>query len=307
LHHKHPKWDDDKLFESARKYVIATIQRITFDEFLYWLLARPFPEEDYYDPHCDPRVHAFFATVAFRYGHSEIHDLIQQSVKGYYGSFPHWQYAKLSNHWFDPDFVVKADLCTLFEGLAYQVQKSPEPQIADVIRNYVFPGDFEHPKFDLFAVDIQRGRDHCIPSYNQARKAYGLYPVDSWDKFDAVDERLGVDVQKLKTDLHKVYRSPWEADAIVAGLAADWVRTPYTHKHHDYSNLGDLFESAIISQFQRTRTGDRFWYSRNLDHVYFKGLQPVEERTLADVIRDNIEHVNIPDEVFKVHKHHSDY
>jgi len=105
LSHKFPHWGDDELFQSARKYVIATIQRITFDEFLYWLLARPFPEKDYYDEHCDPRIHIFFSTVAFRYGHSEIHDLMQRSMRGHYGSFPHWQHSKLSHHFFDPYYV----------------------------------------------------------------------------------------------------------------------------------------------------------------------------------------------------------
>jgi len=195
-----------------------------------------------------------------------------------------------------------ADLASLFEGLAYQVQKSPDTKISDGVRNYLFPGDDKHPHFDLFAVDIQRARDHKVPTYNHARIAYGLYPVESWHDFNSLDERLGENEHELKKELSKVYRSPWEADSIVGGLAADWVRTSYTKKHHDYSNLGDLFEAAVISQFQRLRTGDRFWYSRNLDEVNCHGaLAPVEHRTLADVIRDNVPHVHIPDNVFKTY------
>jgi len=271
---------------------------------MFWLLGRPFPEEDYYDSHCDPRMHIFFSTVAFRYGHSELGDYITSMEKGRYGKFPQWHYSKLYEHYFDPFYVVDVDMCDLFEGLAGTIQQSPDTQIADSVRNNLWKKHHGHPQIDLFAVDIQRGRDHRIPSYNHVRTAYGLKPFDTWDDFKSLDKRLGEDEEEIKHDLHKVYRNPWECDSIVGGLADDWVRTPYSQKHHDYSNLGDLFEAAVISQFQRTRTGDRFWYSRNLDIVNCYGdLKPVEHRTLADVIRDNIKHVDIPDDVFKVSKH----
>lgn len=298
---KNPDWNDEKIYNAARRYVIAEIQHITFEEYLFWLLGRPFPEKDYYDPECDPRIHIFFSTVAFRYGHSEVGDLIRSAIKGYYGRFPQWHIAKLANHYFDPDFLVEdVKLSDLFEGLAGNVQQSVDHEIADSIRNNLFKN--KHQRFDLWAIDIQRGRDHKIPSYNHARKAYGLEPFDSWKEFNSLGRDLEQDENEIKHKLSTVYRNPWEADAIVPGVAADWVRTKYTKRRNDYSNIGDLFEEAIISQFQRTRTGDRFWYTRHLDLINCNGdLEPVQKRTLADVIRDNVEHVHIPDDVFKVY------
>jgi len=299
LHHKNPDWDDDKLYSAARRYVIAEIQHITFEEYLFWLFARPFPAKDFYDPECDPRVHIFFSTVAFRYGHSEIGDLITNAYQGRYGKFPYWHAAKLADHFFDSEYVTDVELSDVFEGLAGTVQQSVDHEIADSVRNDLFKNHKQ--RFDLFSIDIQRGRDHKIPSYNHARLAYGLEPFDSWEDFNSLDEKLEQDEHEIKHKLSTVYRNPWEADSIVAGLAANWVRTPYTKRHHDYSNIGDLFEAAIISQFQRTRTGDRFWYTRHLDFINCYGdLEPVQHRFLADVIRDNIYHVDIPDDVFKV-------
>jgi len=187
--------------------------------------------------------------------------------------------------------------------MAGSVQASPDEQIADSVRNWLFGGNHHNPHNDLFSIDIQRGRDHKIPSYNHVRVAYGLKPFHSWEDFTSLKEDLGVNQHELKHKLSTVYRNPWEADSIVAGLAADWVRTEYTRKHHDYSNLGELFEAAVISQFQRTRVGDRFWYSRNLDEINCHGeLEPVQHRTLFAVIKDNIKDVHIPHQVFKVQK-----
>jgi len=300
LHHHNKHWSDDQLYETARRYVIAEIQHITFNEYLFWLLARPFPAKDYYDPECDPRIHIFFSTVAMRYGHSEIGDLMVNTFKGHYGKFPLWQAARLSDHYFDPKFVIDVNIAHVFEGLAGTIQHSVDHEISDSIRNELFKSP-HHQSFDLWSIDIQRSRDHKIPSYNHARVAYGLKPFHSWHDFNSLDDRLEQDPNEIKHKLSKVYRNPWEADAIVPGVCANWVRTKFTDEHNDYSNIGDLFEAAIISQFQRTRTGDRFWYSRNLDEINCEGLEPVQHRTLAKVIRDNFEECHIPDDVFKVH------
>jgi len=244
---------------------------------------------------------SFFSTVAFRYGHSEIGDYIVNLENGN-GKFSSWHRAKLYDHYFDPHFPVDVDMCEIFEGMAGTVQQSVDPQISDSIRNSLFKG---HGKFvyDLFSMDIQRGRTHFIPDYNHARIAYGLKPVNTWEEFNSLDERLGENEKEIKYHLSKVYRNPWEADSIVAGLAADWVRTEETLRRNDVSNLGELFEASVISQFQRTRMGDRFWYTRNLDIINCDDqLEPVQDRTLADVIRDNLNHCEIPADVFKVYK-----
>jgi len=152
------------------------------------------------------------------------------------------------------------------------------------------------------ALDIQRARDHGIPSCNDARIAYGLPAIDNWNDFTFMDKGNGQNEQEVHNEISSVYDNPWEADSFACGLAEKWVNSKYASQHHDYSNLGKLFEAAVISQFQRTRIGDRFWYTRNLDEVHCYGALPdMTNRTLADVIRDNCDQrVDIPDDVFKV-------
>jgi len=298
LKDKHHDWDDDKLFSHARKYVIAEIQHITFSEFLYWLLARPFPEPDLdYDENIDPRIHVFFSTVAFRYGHSEISDLIKRSIYGQKKDA-----AWLKDHYFDPYYLLgEGGVSSIWEGMATQLQQSPDEYIASSVRNHLFEGHNPY-NYDLLALDIQRSRDHGIPSCNNARIAYGLHAVEDWDYFNFLDKTNGAIKEEVEHAVSEVYKNPWEADAFICGLAEKWVDSKYAEKHHDYSNLGKLFEAAIISQFQRLRIGDRFWYTRHLETVCSNGdLEDVKERTLADVIRDNSVHkIWIPDYLFRV-------
>ncbi|CAI2168967.1 20040_t:CDS:10 [Funneliformis geosporum] len=65
-------WDDDKYFQECRKWVIALLQRVTFYEYLGIALGSPLPPYKGYNPSLEPSIDTFFATVAYRYGHSEV-------------------------------------------------------------------------------------------------------------------------------------------------------------------------------------------------------------------------------------------
>ena len=69
---RHADWDDETLYQEARRRVVAHIQHITYREYLPALLGRPLPLYAGYDPSVNAEIETFFATCAFRYGHAEV-------------------------------------------------------------------------------------------------------------------------------------------------------------------------------------------------------------------------------------------
>ena len=54
-------------------------------------------------------------------------------------------------------------------------------QVEDAVRNELFR-DVNGLTFDLMSLNIQRGRDHALPSYNAWRKWCGLQVARSFSK-----------------------------------------------------------------------------------------------------------------------------
>jgi hypothetical protein len=85
LKNQHPSWNDEKLYEEARRIVIAEYQHIIYKEWLPHILGLQsmkesglYPLQDGYvvnyhdEDDFDPRITNEFAVAAFRFGHSLI-------------------------------------------------------------------------------------------------------------------------------------------------------------------------------------------------------------------------------------------
>lgn len=61
--------------------------------------------------------------------------------------------------------------------------KEKSPGMVDELRNLLVLDPTQREiKLDLFSLNLQRGRDHGLPSYNQAREAYGLRKVSTFEE-----------------------------------------------------------------------------------------------------------------------------
>jgi len=282
LRRRHPGWGGDRIYRRTRRIVGALIQKITYDEFLPVLLG-PGALAPYtgYDPGVDPRIANLFSTAAYRFGHSMLSPtLLRLGADGEPITEGH---LALRDAFFAPFRITdEGGIDPLLRGLAAQVAQDVDVFVVDDVRNFLFgpPGS---GGFDLPALNIQRGRDHGLPSYNDGREALGLARRASFAEVTsdpAVQARLA-----------SVYADVDEVDAWTGGLAEDAVPGAL---------VGELVSTVLVEQFEALRDGDRFWYQGPFG-LHGRGRRTVEATTLADVIRRNTGiGVELPDDPFHV-------
>ena len=120
-----------------------------------------------------------------------------------------------------------------------------------------------------------------MPSYNDARRILGLDPAADFSDItsDLVEQK----------DLSFAYDDVEDLDLWAGLLAEDEVGG---------SMVGELLRIILTEQFERLRSGDRFWYERTLGS---RLQRKVERQTLARVIRRNTPVAGeIQDDVFRL-------
>lgn len=284
IRRRHSSLTGNEIYEKARRKVGALIQVISYEEFLPILLGkqalRPYRG---YKPWVNPSVANVFSTAAYRLGHSMLSPQLLRLKKN--GQPINAGHLPLRDAFFAPwRITTEQGIAPVLRGLAGQRAQEVDPYVIDDVRNFLFgtPGS---GGFDLAALNIQRGRDHGLPSYNDARIAMDLKPATTFADITSKVE--------LQQRLSNAYLSVEDVDVWVGGLAED---------HHRKAMVGKLFLTILKNQFERLRDGDRFWYE---DSFSKNQVDKLKTTTLADIIRRNtpIGH-EIPDNVF-VYKTHS--
>lgn len=261
----HPDWDGERIYEAARRLVGAEMQIITYEEFVPLLLGpdalRPYRG---YDPSLDARIMNAFSSAAYRLGHSLLSTTLRRLDAD--GRTIAAGDLALRDAFFAPGEIVEHGIEPLLRGMASQVCQDLDVRVVDDVRNFLFgePGD---GGFDLASLNIQRGRDHGLPSYNDAREALGLPRL-------SVFEQISAD-PGIRQRLASVYASVDDIDLWVGGLAEDDVPG---------AMVGPLFFEILRTQLEALRDADRFWYRIALTP---EELASVDGVRLSEIIRRN--------------------
>ena len=256
----------DQIYEIARALVGAEMQAITYNEFLPVLLGRDaIPKYRGYRADLNPGITNVFATASYRFGHSMLSsELLRLDRRMREIREGHLD---LASAFFSPSRIVdEGGIDPILRGLSYQRAQRIDTQLVDDVRNFLF-GPPGAGGFDLATLNIQRGRDHGLPGYNEVRRNFGLRPVRSFR--DITPDR------EVREKLESVYDSVEDIDVWVGGLAEPPFRGGL---------VGETVHVILREQFLRLRDGDRFWYQNHLDET----LQSmIEKQTLARIIERN--------------------
>lgn len=275
----HPTFTDDEIYEHARAIVGAEMQAITYNEFLPKLLGPgAIPPYRGYDRNVNASVANLFANAAYRVGHTMLStQILRLDASGAEIDVGHLD---LAAAFFAPREIIDNGIDPLLRGLASQPAQDIDPYIVDDVRNFLF-GPPGAGGFDLPSLNIQRGRDHGLPSYNTIRVAFGLPAAVSF--LDVSPDPV------IAQRLASVYASVDDIDPWV-GLLAE--------PHRPGAFVGETLFRVLRNQFIRLRDGDRFWYEVYLP---LELVRQVNRTKLADIIRLNTDiGEELQDDVFAV-------
>ncbi len=353
-------------FEIARRVVGAEEQYVTYNEFLPALGVRL----DYYRGY-DPRANATlgneFAVVGYR-AHSMIHGEFEPTVPaGTYTDGQLQAFAEagieversgdqvtlvipLNVAFGNPDLLESVGLGQVLQSLGAERQYANDEQIDNSLRSVLFQvpmvpdADCAEPVVDpncftgvvdLGAIDVERGRDHGMPSYNALRRAYGLYPKRSFtditgertdsfptdpeiDPADPIDDPGILDFVELRDRRGRplTLGSDEARENAVFGkrrtTLASRLKAIYgdvnsldaftgmvSERHVRGTEFGELQLAIWKRQFEALRDGDRFFYLTDPALPAIQKLYGIGyRRTLAELIRLNTG-VTVPQNVFK--------
>lgn len=277
--------DDETIYQEARRIVIAEIQHITYNEFLPVVLGDKImakyglnlKKDGYYEGY-NSKINAgtrvAFQVAAFRFGHSMISDVVER-----YNKFHNkLESFRMSTMILQPFIMYKPGIIdSLILGLINQESNRMDPQVSTEVivtlvfhttntvsmtlaivfkrltktlslfqvTNHLFEKPGAHFGLDLASIDVQRGREFGLPSYNYFREYCGLKKAYSFeDLAGEVDNRT---IHRLSM----LYKHVDDVDLWTAGLSEFPVYG---------SMLGPTFTCITAEQFVIARDSDRYWY-----------------------------------------------
>ncbi len=269
---------DEQIFNAARELLIGEVQAITYNEYLPALLGAgalaPYDPATSFRTDVDPGVSSVFSTAAFRVGHTQLSDAFT-----FVGADGSRSTVPLQDCFFNPACLQTRGLEELLRGLASTPAQQIDAKLTDAVRNFLIGGPGSSTLLDLGAANINRGRDHGLPSYEALRAAFGLAetPLDLLLPATVLDAYRNADGE-----------IPDGIDAWIGMIS----ETPF-----GIGMVGELIHAVLVEQFTLLRDADPYFYERagRFDAATVAWLNDIR---LADLILWNTDITDIQRNVF---------
>ncbi|KAL3199555.1 hypothetical protein MRX96_001320, partial [Rhipicephalus microplus] len=282
LHRLNPGWKDEILYQEARRIVAAEFQHIAFNEFLPILLGRnvmeqfdllltPYGYSHSYDPELNAGIGNVFAAAAYRYGHT----LVQGNIELINEDGSVHKRIPLATQFFNPaEIYAPGNLDRFYRGLISQPAQTYDRFVTEQLTNHLYEPLGQGFGMDLVALNIQRGRDHGIPSYNDWREYCGMARITDFSQL------ADIMTPESAQAFGRVYKYPDDIDLFPAGV---------NERSVPGGTLGPTFACIVAEQFRRMKNGDRFWYENGGLESSFNEVQveQIRKASLARIICDN--------------------
>jgi hypothetical protein len=277
-----PHWDDETIFQEARRINIAIIQHITYNEFLPIVLGKEVMDKfalltqkegywDGYDPNINAGIIDAFAAAAFRFGHS----LLPTAVERWSKAHKFIASKRLSDLIRRPYDLYRAGVFDEYlMGLMNQVAQAMDDSITQEVTNHLFKKEGHRFGMDLVSFNMQRGREFGIPGYMEFRKFCGLPVAETFD------DLYGTMPNETVRRYQSIFEHPADIDLWSGGVS---------ERSLPGSLLGPTFACLIATQFSYLKRGDRFWYELPNQPSSFtpEQLQEIRKIKFSRVICDN--------------------
>ncbi|XP_054713172.1 peroxidase-like [Uloborus diversus] len=279
LHAINPHWDDEKLYQEARRINIAQAQFITYGHYLPNVLGEimekegihilPGAEYTKYSPELDASIADEYSAWAARYGHTLIPGRFSEIDPKTLTT----ELMQLRDNYFTPFGFRYGQFDKVAKGMTVDRKMKHDVFLSDDIRNYLYRRLYlnETTGNDLASASIVRGRDHGIPGYTYYLSYFFNLTTHSFDDLRKMLPDKSVDL------LEELYESVHDVDVYSAGLAEYYVPGGF---------VGPTFGAVLGQQYKRVKFGDRYWFEHANQAGSFNPdqLLEIKRTTLARIL-----------------------
>ncbi len=279
---EHPDWSDEQLFQGARQIVEYELQKVTYEEWLPYLVGDAVGPDTGYDPDAEGQISVEFSTAAFRFGHTMVSSTLPQlNADGTQAA----EDLNLMEAFFNSAPLRDGGIDAILRGQAASTAQELDTQVVDDLNLFLFTPDGING-FSLVALNLLRGQDHGLQSYIDTRAAL----IGDIDPATIDPGNFGIITSDpvLQAELAGTYDSVHDVELWVGGLAEDKIGA---------TQMGHTFTAIIADQFGRTRAADESF--GELDPSLGADIiAEVENTSLSDIILRNTEIDMIQDDPF---------